>query len=122
MSRWLRIDSDLLSDPTVQRLPPDAFKAALYDAVCGQGGAFADFVVPGNGRPSPAEWRELVRAVFARDKYTCVYCGAHGVRLECDHRVALYHGGSNEIDNLSTACRPCNRRKGRKRLEDWQAA
>ncbi len=74
------------------------------------------------GRPAAPEWRELRNAVFARDNYTCRYCGAHGVRLECDHVVPLSRGGTNGMDNLVTACLRCNRSKGSKNLGEWEGA
>lgn len=51
--------------------------------------------------------------VFKRDGFTCQYCGAHppGVVLECDHIVPVALGGSNDDDNLITACFDCNRGK-----------
>jgi len=51
--------------------------------------------------------------VFKRDSFTCQYCGAHPpeVILEVDHVHAVANGGSDEIDNLVTACEPCNRGK-----------
>lgn len=53
-------------------------------------------------------------AVFERDRYTCRYCGAggDGVKLHIDHHLAVANGGTNEIDNLLTACEPCNLGKG----------
>jgi 5-methylcytosine-specific restriction endonuclease McrA len=33
--------------------------------------------------------------------------------LNLDHFIARALGGTNEIDNLFTACRECNNRKGR---------
>jgi len=52
--------------------------------------------------------------VFKRDQFTCQYCGAHpseSVVLEVDHIHPVAAGGSNEIDNLVTACFDCNRGK-----------
>lgn len=53
--------------------------------------------------------------VFKRDGFQCVYCGAHPsetVLLEVDHIHPVAEGGSNDIDNLVTACSDCNRGKG----------
>jgi HNH endonuclease len=52
--------------------------------------------------------------VFKRDGFVCQYCGAHppGAILEVDHITAVAAGGGNDIDNLVTACFPCNRGKG----------
>lgn len=66
-----------------------------------------------------AEWAVLRSGVFERDRYTCTYCGARGVRLECDHIHPLSRGGSNEVENLTTACTDCNRSKHAKLLSEW---
>lgn len=56
--------------------------------------------------------------VFKRDRFTCQYCGAHPpqVVLHVDHIKAVANGGTNAIDNLITACLPCNLGKGAKPL------
>lgn len=52
--------------------------------------------------------------VFKRDRFVCVYCGAHppDVLLEVDHIHPVAEGGTNDFDNLVTACEACNRGKG----------
>lgn len=52
--------------------------------------------------------------VFKRDGFRCMYCGAHppAVVLQVDHIIAVSQGGRNTIDNLVTACQPCNLGKG----------
>jgi 5-methylcytosine-specific restriction endonuclease McrA len=52
--------------------------------------------------------------VFARDKYTCQYCGARPPRseLNLDHVVPRSMGGKTTWDNVVTSCVDCNRRKG----------
>lgn len=51
--------------------------------------------------------------VFKRDSFTCQYCSAKPpkVPLEVDHLVPVCKGGTNNIDNLITACFDCNRGK-----------
>jgi hypothetical protein len=58
--------------------------------------------------------------VFKRDGFQCAYCGAHppAVLLECDHVDPVSLGGATEIDNLVTACQPCNRGKSNIPLKD----
>lgn len=52
-------------------------------------------------------------AVIHRDKSTCRYCGRYLKQdIELDHVIPVVRGGSTNIANLVTACRPCNRRKG----------
>lgn len=54
--------------------------------------------------------------VLNRDGFKCTYCGAAppDVVLHIDHKVAVANGGGNDIDNLVTACLPCNIGKGTK--------
>ncbi|SFM00232.1 HNH endonuclease [Bradyrhizobium sp. NFR13] len=57
--------------------------------------------------------------VFKRDGFRCVYCGAtpsETVLLEADHIHPVAAGGTNDIDNLVTACDACNRGKGARLL------
>lgn len=63
--------------------------------------------------------KKLRFEVFKRDGFCCVYCGAHPsdtVVLEVDHVHPVADGGTNEIDNLVTACFDCNRGKGARLL------
>ncbi len=54
------------------------------------------------------------RGVFARDRETCQYCGIQPGRthLTMDHVVPRSQGGGTTWDNVVTACRDCNHRKG----------
>lgn len=72
-----------------------------------------------NNRPQPAQWRELRDSVFRRDGFLCVYCG-NGGKVECDHVIPASKGGRHDLDNLVTACKPCNRSKRAKFLADWR--
>lgn len=51
--------------------------------------------------------------VFARDGFTCQYCGQRppDIVLEVDHIIAVGNGGTNEDLNLITSCYDCNRGK-----------
>jgi 5-methylcytosine-specific restriction endonuclease McrA len=51
------------------------------------------------------------RAVFARDDWTCQYCGSRS-NLTVDHVVPRSKGGSSNWENIVASCAPCNRRKG----------
>jgi hypothetical protein len=59
-------------------------------------------------------------SIFARDGFTCRYCGRQagedGVELAVDHVVSVADGGTNAVDNLVTACRKCNGGKGARSL------
>jgi len=62
--------------------------------------------------------------LFARDDYTCQYCGRHRHELRGrqfltrDHVVPLSRGGSNAWGNVVTSCSPCNNRKGSRLPEE----
>lgn len=58
--------------------------------------------------------------VFKRDAFKCQYCGrsAPDVILEVDHIVPVSAGGTNELLNLITSCRDCNRGKRDRLLSD----
>jgi 5-methylcytosine-specific restriction endonuclease McrA len=49
------------------------------------------------------------RAVFARDNYTCQYCGGRAESI--DHVVPRSRGGEHSWENMVAACRRCNTRK-----------
>ncbi len=56
--------------------------------------------------------------LFARDDYTCQYCGRHKSALRGrqfltrDHIRPLSRGGLNTWNNVVTSCSSCNNRKG----------
>lgn len=58
--------------------------------------------------------------VFKRDSFRCQYCGrsAPDVILEVDHIIPVAEGGENDILNLITSCRDCNRGKGKRPLTE----
>lgn len=64
-------------------------------------------------------WSELRTEVFVRDNFTCSYCGKIGGILECDHIIPYSKGGSNELENLTTSCRKCNRQKKDKSVDEF---
>ena len=56
--------------------------------------------------------------MFARDRHTCQYCGRQTHDLTLDHVTPRHRGGAHSWENLVTACKPCNHRKGGKTLEE----
>jgi 5-methylcytosine-specific restriction endonuclease McrA len=65
-------------------------------------------------------WLKLRFEVFARDEFTCQYCGrsaGEGVILQIDHIKPTSKGGTNDKDNLITACKECNMGKSDSLLE-----
>lgn len=55
--------------------------------------------------------------IFARDRYTCVYCGTKK-NLTIDHILPKSRGGKNTWLNMVTCCSSCNRQKGDKTPEE----
>jgi 5-methylcytosine-specific restriction endonuclease McrA len=49
--------------------------------------------------------------LFLRDRFTCQYCGTKE-DLTFDHVVPRAYGGRTTWTNVTTACAPCNLRKG----------
>lgn len=54
---------------------------------------------------------ELRWEVWERDNFTCLECGLRR-NLSVDHILAESKGGTLDLSNLRTLCRPCNSRKG----------
>lgn len=50
--------------------------------------------------------------LFARDEYTCQYCGQVGGKLTRDHVIPRGQGGPDVWTNVVTACHRCNSHKG----------
>lgn len=83
--------------------------------------------------PTPAVARLLARVrwnrwdvkfsrpnIYKRDAYTCQYCrrqmSAH--RLTFDHVVPRSRGGPTTWQNITTACKTCNQKKGNRTPEE----
>jgi len=68
----------------------------------------------GNPSTKPPQRRGVAATrrwqVLARDSFTCVYCGRKPpeVALHVDHKISVKDGGSDELENLVTACDECN--------------
>ena len=69
-------------------------------------------------RPNSSRRRRKRRALALRDGASCFYCGrqlATGEpfsRPTIEHVVPVSRGGSNALENLVLACKPCNLAKG----------
>lgn len=52
--------------------------------------------------------------IFIRDQYRCQYCGKSSLKsqLTLDHVKPVVQGGDKSWENIVTACKPCNQRKG----------
>ena len=61
------------------------------------------------------KWKQLRLRVLARDGWVCTYCGTHleGGNATVDHITSRKTGGDMwDMDNLTSACKSCNSRKG----------
>jgi len=61
----------------------------------------------------------VVWKVFARDNYTCRYCGTKGVPMTFDHIKLWEENGDTTEENGVCACRKCNKTRGNMDYEDW---
>lgn len=64
-------------------------------------------------------WKKISEEVLKRDDYTCFYCGKRGGILEIDHILPVSKGGNDDLSNLVTACRKCNRQKKDKMINEF---
>jgi len=60
------------------------------------------------------------RVLFNRDSWCCQYCGINlsYSAITIDHVVPVCKGGPTTWFNCVAACKPCNRKKGGKTLEE----
>jgi 5-methylcytosine-specific restriction endonuclease McrA len=58
--------------------------------------------------------------VFLRDRHTCQYCGKRKSDRELtqDHLIPRKNGGTTCFENIVTACKPCNSKKGCKTSDE----
>ncbi|KKK53555.1 hypothetical protein LCGC14_3093620 [marine sediment metagenome] len=65
-------------------------------------------------QPEKEKHVRLPFRIYLRDNFACQYCGRtpqDGVKLELDHVFPKSLGGSDDDDNLVTACWECNSAK-----------
>ena len=74
------------------------------------------------GRQVDTGWFKIRKIVLERDKYICHYCGKKKFSMEVDHIIPVESGGKDEIENLVSACRSCNRKKSNKPYESQPKA
>jgi HNH endonuclease len=67
------------------------------------------------------QWHQIRLEVLARDEARCQYC-AINTATHVDHVTPVRAGGTNEKENLVSACRGCNTRKGCKLFESFDHA
>lgn len=76
------------------------------------------------GRSSSWLYKPTRHAIYHRDGHACVYCHKgveDGVVLAVDHILAKDFGGSNDPENLVSACWSCNSAKSAMTVKGWAA-
>ena len=58
-------------------------------------------------------------AVYRRDDYKCRYCGCDDKPLTVDHLILWEEGGPSIEENLVSACKKCNKKRGNMQYADW---
>jgi 5-methylcytosine-specific restriction endonuclease McrA len=58
-------------------------------------------------------WRWVREAVLIRDQDTCQTCEATDCPLDAHHKTPLCYGGTNDLDNLVSLCKPCHHKEHR---------
>jgi 5-methylcytosine-specific restriction endonuclease McrA len=78
---------------------------------------------------APRLAREDAMKVFKRDHFKCQYCGLDGLHkfenwliLTVDHVHPHARGGGRHLENLVTACQPCNLLKGKREYHSFEDA
>jgi len=67
-------------------------------------------IAPAMELPDVGPSEDLKGEIIRRDGCRCLCCGSTR-RLEVDHIISRYHGGTNDPSNLQTLCSKCNRDK-----------
>lgn len=94
-------------------------------------GSIADLTPKQRGGRESVIPRGIRVTVYARDGFRCCYCGWRKsdpqplagkfvglMKLSLDHITPFCQGGTDEMDNLVTACLACNMRKSGRTPED----
>lgn len=56
--------------------------------------------------------------IIRRDGYCCQYCGTKTHELTIDHVIPKSRGGTDSWENLVSACKICNNKKGNRTPEE----
>ena len=74
-------------------------------------------------RPASSAISFNKKNILKRDAHTCQYCGRNGgERMTIDHVIPRSLGGRTVWENVVSACRDCNLKKGNKPLHEASMA
>lgn len=105
VSKWLKIKARLMPFLTIEN---DGELGSRH---------LIEFRIRAGRHPIPSATRKLV---FERDGFVCAYCGDISGPFHMDHIYPVSRGGTNDPENLTPACIPCNMSKRDKTLSEWQ--
>mgnify|MGYP002813225513 FL=1 len=74
-------------------------------------------------RPRDCSYLKYMKTLLEQCDFSCTYCHtkiSRRVPPTIDHIVPLSRGGTNDLQNLTIACRSCNARKGTKSFSEFQ--
>jgi 5-methylcytosine-specific restriction endonuclease McrA len=75
-----------------------------------------------DGSCTPEQLAQLIASRMNVDGlFLCAYCKKYSESYDVEHIVPLSRGGLHDIENITVACPSCNRRKGNKTVEEFNA-
>lgn len=75
--------------------------------------------ISANERGYGWQWQKIRKQALERDSYLCQDCKAKDIltpAAQVDHIIPKAKGGSNDLDNLRSLCRPCHDQKSARDL------
>ena len=57
------------------------------------------------------DWKNIRKAIFIRDDFTCQHCFRTKMRLEAHHKIPFLLTKDNSLNNLITLCKSCHRKE-----------
>lgn len=101
------------NNPEKARAAVSKYRSANPDVGLALNHAYRARQKQAQGKFTSREWKALKASYHGR----CVYCG--NAATTADHVVPISRGGSNSIENIAPACRPCNSSKNDTSLLAW---
>lgn len=115
----IAINTDMIRSYRVHKMSNREFRKKFEEIIHGGHNDLSEFVRMEDVRIGSSRWNGVREHVFKRDGFRCTYCGTTDGPFQCDHMIPLRRGGTNSLDNLTTACADCNRRKHAKTVEEF---